>query len=83
MSRLKIFSDVVALAALSSQALAYVLYLSMLYKIKKSKAEKAARKELEMQEIDEKTREELLEIIVPDLGGITEWMSLMKLKSYY
>ncbi len=81
MSRLRTLLDIVILVGLSSKTIAYVLFLLGLYKVKKSKARKEAERELKLQGIDEKIREELLEVVVPSLGGIAKWMNLKKLRS--
>ncbi len=57
------------------------LYLLGTYKVKKSLVRRSALKELGSSGLSEKVCRELLEIVVPDIGGVVEWGNSMRSKS--
>ncbi len=81
MRRLRAAKELVLLmGSLSLQALR-ALYLLGVYKVKKSLARRSALKELRSSGLSEEVCQELLDIIVPDIGGVVEWGNSMRSKS--
>ncbi len=81
MRRLRAAKELVLLmGSLSLQALR-ALYLLGVYKVKKNLARRSALKELRSSGLSEEVCQELLDIIVPDIGGVVEWGNSMRSKS--
>ncbi len=57
------------------------LRLLVTYKVKRSLARRSALRELRSLGLNEEACKELLEIVVPDLGGVVEWGNSMRSRS--
>lgn len=55
-----------------------MLYLLASYKISKFRARRAAMMEFRSVELDDDVGLELLEVVVPDIGGVVTWGNLMR-----
>ncbi|HDI74180.1 MAG TPA: hypothetical protein ENF57_04165 [Candidatus Korarchaeota archaeon] len=75
---LRVAANIIALVLFSSP---FLVYLLTSYKLSKIRAKRAALKELKAQGIDERACEELISIIVPDLGGMKEWVNWRRSES--
>ncbi len=81
MKRLRAAKDLLLLTgSLTLQALR-ALYLLGVYKVKKGLARRSALKELRSSGLSEEVCQELLEIVVPDIGGVVGWGNSMRSKS--
>ncbi len=81
MRRLRATKEILLLmGSLSLQALR-ALYLLGVYKVKKSLARRSALKELRASGLSEEVCRELLDIVVPDIGGVVEWGNSMRSRS--
>jgi len=58
-----------------------ILYLKYLYK--KHAARRAAQKIMKRYGMSEKAAEDLVDVLVPDIGGLKEWVTSMRSESYY
>jgi len=81
-SRLRIAIEALILLATSPPLLIRAFSLMLLYWLKRAGARRAALAELRSWGISEEVCEELLDIIVPDLGGLIEWGSSTRSGSY-
>lgn len=69
--------SLVLILSLSPLALR-ALFLLISYKISKFRARRAAMTEFRSMGFNDKASSELLEVVVPDIGGILAWENLMR-----
>ncbi len=81
MRRLRAAIELLLLIGSLSPPALRALYLLGTYKVKKSLARRSALKELRSSGLSEEVCQELLEVVVPDIGGVVEWGNSMRSKS--
>ncbi|GEM_PF-2666382 len=81
MRRLRAAIELLLLIGSLSPLALRVLYLLGAYKVRKSLARRSALKELRSSGLSEGVCRELLEIIVPDIGGVVGWGNSMRSKN--
>ena len=79
MGKIRSLLDLIALLITSTP---YLLVLLIHYRVKRARARRAALSAFRELDLDESASRKLIDIVIPNLEEILEWMNLRRLKSY-